>query len=139
MKETQTGGGVVIGPAGKVLVVNQNGLSWSLPKGHIDPGEDAKKAAVREIKEESGISKLKFLKELGSYKRHKIGLDPNVDDKSELKNITMFLFITSETELAPEDPDNPEARWVDINDVAKLLTHPKDKAFFEDIKSEIHV
>ena len=32
----------------QVLVVNQRGLSWSLPKGHIEEGEDALDAARRE-------------------------------------------------------------------------------------------
>ena len=28
---------------------------WTIPKGHIEPGETAKQTAVREIDEESGI------------------------------------------------------------------------------------
>ena len=38
--ETQTAGGVVVNKKGRILVVNQRGTSWSLPKGHIEPGED---------------------------------------------------------------------------------------------------
>jgi 8-oxo-dGTP diphosphatase len=30
--------------------------SWSLPGGHIEPGETARAAAVREIREETGLS-----------------------------------------------------------------------------------
>jgi ADP-ribose pyrophosphatase YjhB (NUDIX family) len=67
--ETICAGGVVIGKDGKVLVVSQRGKSWSLPKGHIDEGEDLLTAAKREIYEESGVNDLKFVKELGSYKR----------------------------------------------------------------------
>jgi hypothetical protein len=33
-------------------------------------------------------------------------------------------------ELNPVDKDNPEARWVKKQEVSKLLTHPKDRAFF---------
>ncbi|MCK4247280.1 MAG: NUDIX hydrolase, partial [Methanomicrobia archaeon] len=40
MKQTKSAGGVVINEDNQVLVVNQNGNSWSLPKGHIDYGED---------------------------------------------------------------------------------------------------
>jgi 8-oxo-dGTP pyrophosphatase MutT (NUDIX family) len=43
---------------GEVLVANQKGKSWPLPKGHIGPGEDALAAARREIFEETGISQL---------------------------------------------------------------------------------
>jgi hypothetical protein len=42
----------------------------------------------------------------------------------------MFLFRTDETDLHPTDPDNPEARWVEVDKVAELLTHQKDKDFF---------
>jgi hypothetical protein len=32
--------------------------------------------------------------------------------------------------LCPVDPENPEARWVEAQDVAALLTHPADREFF---------
>jgi 8-oxo-dGTP pyrophosphatase MutT (NUDIX family) len=128
-KRTKSAGGVVLSGQGLVLVVNQNGTSWSLPKGHIDPGESALEAANREILEESGISRLKLISELGSYQRFKIGLDGG-EDKSEMKNIAMFLFETDQEDLHPLDPENPEARWVKKEEVANLLTHPKDKEFF---------
>lgn len=130
MKATKTAGGVVIGPDGRILVVNQNGDSWSLPKGHIDPGETAREAAEREIREESGITLLNYVQDLGVYERNRIGLNGG-DDLTELKTIYMFLYTTQQSELCPEDPHNPEARWVDLENVAALLTHDKDKAFFE--------
>ena len=40
------------------------------------------------------------------------------------------LRINDETDLHPTDPDNPEARWVEVDKVAELLTHQKDKDFF---------
>lgn len=73
MTETKTAGGVVLNNLGEVLVVSQNGDSWSLPKGHIDEGEEPVESAKREIKEESGISSVNLVKELGSYERYKIG------------------------------------------------------------------
>jgi 8-oxo-dGTP pyrophosphatase MutT (NUDIX family) len=134
--KTETAGGVVISKKGKVLIVNQRGNSWSLPKGHIEEGEDAKAAAIREIEEETGILRLNLVKKLGSYTRYKIGLDGR-DDISELKHIHMFHFTTDELKLAPIDPAHPEARWIHPDDVEALLTHPKDKAFFKSIRSHI--
>jgi 8-oxo-dGTP pyrophosphatase MutT (NUDIX family) len=95
MKRTHSAGGVVLNPDGEVLVVCQHGNSWSLPKGHIDLGEDALEAAKREIYEESGITKLELVRELGSYERYRIGLNGG-ESRSELKVITMFLFRTSQ-------------------------------------------
>lgn len=131
-KVTHSAGGVVINTQGEVLVVNQNHDSWSLPKGHIEDGEDALMAAKREVAEESGITDLKLLKELATYSRYKIGKD-GLDDMSEMKTIHMYLFSTDQLELAPTDPLNPEARWVAPDEVAELLTHPKDQEFFQSV------
>ena len=79
-KVTVTAGGVVINRQGSVLLVNQRGTTWSLPKGHVEPGEAPLAAAVREIREESGITALEFQSTLGAYGRYKIGLDIK-DDK----------------------------------------------------------
>ena len=129
MKKTQSAGGVVFNNKGEVLVVSQRGHSWSLPKGHIEPGEDVLTTAKREIYEESGIQTLTLVKELGSYQRYRINLSGG-DDPSELKTIFMFLFTTDEKILKPIDPNNPSARWVKKENVADLLTHQKDKEFF---------
>jgi len=129
MKKTRSAGGVVTNDEGKVLVVSQHGTSWSLPKGHLDPGESPLEAARREIYEESGIRELELVRELGTYERYRIGVDGG-DDRSELKVITMFLFLTSEKVLRPVDADNPEARWVERANVASLLSHERDKQFF---------
>ena len=136
MKHTYSAGGIVLSKEGLVLVVNQNNNSWSLPKGHIDEGEEKLEAAIREIYEESGIKKLQFIKELGSYERHRISLDGR-DDKSELKTIYMFLFKTEEEILKPIDPANPEARWLKKEEVSNLLTHKKDKEFFLKVVDEM--
>lgn len=127
---TKSAGGIVINTDGQVLVVSQHGNSWSLPKGHIEDNEDVLAAAKREIEEESGISELVLLKDLGSYTRYRIGPPGTPEDKSELKTIFLFLFTTTQTHLNPSDPHNPEARWVDIDAVSELLTHPKDKDYF---------
>ena len=122
---------------GEVLVVSQNGDSWSLPKGHLEKGESERTAAEREIHEESGLKALRFVKALGCYERPKIARGGRGEDASEIKVITMFLFRTAETVLNPTDPENPEARWVKKEDVSGLLTHPKDKAFFLSVLNQL--
>ncbi|MFA5975288.1 MAG: NUDIX domain-containing protein [Elusimicrobiota bacterium] len=136
MNKTYSAGGVVVNQKGQVLIVNQRGRSWSLPKGHIEPGEEPLVAARREIYEESGLQDLIYVKPLGSYDRPKIGLHGG-NDPAELKNLTFFLFRTHTREpLCPVDPDNPEARWVDKDQVLTLLTHPKDREFFQRVSLE---
>jgi len=129
IKVVKCAGGVVINDKQEVVVVNQNHDSWSLPKGHIDPGENKLTAAIREIYEESGIKNPEFIKPLGAFNRYRIGLD-GLDDKSELKKISIFLFKSLQIKLIPIDPSNPIAKWVPYDKVAKLLTHSKDKEFY---------
>lgn len=126
--KTESAGGVVINPDGHVLVVNQRGDSWSLPKGHVDPGEDRLAAARREILEESGVAELNLITDLGSYERARISKDGG-DDPSEMKTLHFFLFTTRQMKLVPTDHDNPEARWVSLEQAERMLTHPKDRAF----------
>lgn len=126
----------MVNSRGEVAVVQQIGsggwISWSLPKGHVEEGEDKIETAKREIFEESGISNLTYVKPLGSYKRYKNG-PHGKDDRSELKTIYQYLFTTKQLELKPIDSHNPQAKWVKKEAVADLLTHPKDKAFFRSI------
>lgn len=129
MIHTSSAGGIVLNSEGRVAVVSQKGVSWSLPKGHIEAGEEPLAAALREIYEETGLRDLELIRKLGSYERYRLGPDGR-EDGAELKTIHMFLFRTDETDLAPLDADNPEARWVSKEEVAGLLTHPKDRAFF---------
>jgi len=133
VRKTNSAGGVVLNTHGQVLVVNQRGRSWSLPKGHIEEGEDVLAAARREIHEESGLTDLTLVKSLGSYERPKIGKFGG-EDGTEIKHLTFFLFTTAHADaLKPIDPDNPEARWVDPEAVCDMLTHPKDQEFFRSI------
>jgi tRNA nucleotidyltransferase (CCA-adding enzyme) len=130
-------GGVVLGPGNKVVVVSQNGNSWSLPKGHLENQENKEEAAIREIYEETGIQDAKIITELGVYERSRIGENGVGEVAEDLREITLFLCITNQEELKPIDPDNPVAEWISIQDVADRLTHPKDKEFFSSITPKI--
>lgn len=132
---SESAGGVVLNQQGEVLVVSQHGTSWSLPKGIIEKGEDKLAAAKREIWEEAGVSDLECIKELGTYERFKIGKYGG-EDQTEHKIISIFLFRTKQQKLESHDSENPEARWVHQDDVAELLTHPKDKEFYSSVMNE---
>lgn len=48
-------GGVVVHEDRILLIASLRGHRWQLPKGHLEPGESARQAAVREIHEETGV------------------------------------------------------------------------------------
>lgn len=130
MKETQSAGGIILNEEGKVLLVEQRRGVWSLPKGHLEGTETPLEAALREIDEEAGIQKLELKKELGCYKRYKIGKDGK-DDKAELKTMHIFLFTTAQKNPKPKDKTIVGLQWFQPSDVSKHLTHPKDREFFD--------
>ncbi len=61
MKETPTHAGAVAFRQGRdrslyLIVSSSDGFHWVLPKGHIEPGESPEAAALRELKEEAGVT-----------------------------------------------------------------------------------
>ncbi|MFH1399218.1 MAG: NUDIX domain-containing protein [Candidatus Woesearchaeota archaeon] len=130
-----TSGGVVV-RQDKVILVSENGVYWCFPTGHNEPDETDSDAAEREIFEQTGISQLELIKDLGIYERFKMN-NLGKDDYNELKKIRMFLFRTEQEELYPLDPQIAEVRWVDKGEVSGQLKHAKDKEFFLRIIEQI--
>jgi ADP-ribose pyrophosphatase YjhB (NUDIX family) len=122
--KTTSAGGIIVNKE-RVVLVQQYKSSWSLPKGHVDKGEEPLAAAKREILEESGLSDLTLVRELGSYER----TGRNSKNKKEMKTIIMFLFKTDQEKLKPQDPAISKAIWVKKKDAAGMLTRKEDRDF----------
>lgn len=50
----------------EILLIEDTKNRWTIPKGHIEPGETAKVTAIREIAEETGLKKVKLHTWLGN-------------------------------------------------------------------------
>jgi 8-oxo-dGTP pyrophosphatase MutT (NUDIX family) len=112
----EAAGGVVADDAQNVLMIYRR-ERWDLPKGHIDAGEDALTAAVREIEEETGVSGLKFVTELCNT-LHAY----NVYGKWELKRTYWFGFETLQTATQPQtEEDIQTAQWCSAVEVDENL------------------
>lgn len=102
----EAAGGVVTDELDRVLMIFRRNR-WDLPKGHIDAGEDALTAAVREVEEETGVSGLKFAGELCNT-LHAY----NVYGKWEIKRTYWFAFsTTSSATTAQTEEDIESAVW----------------------------
>lgn len=131
-------GGIIVGPKGKIVLVEQHGNSWSFPKGHVEEGETLEAAARREIKEETGLRDLVLVEELGSYERYSIARDGRGETTEfGLTRRTLFLFTTTVSDLLPQDGEVTAARWVTLEEAQELLTHPKDKEFLTSITPRV--
>lgn len=49
-------GGVVLSERGEVLLLRYAGGGWTFPKGHLEDGERDEDAALREVREETGVT-----------------------------------------------------------------------------------
>jgi 8-oxo-dGTP pyrophosphatase MutT (NUDIX family) len=52
----RSAGGLVVREAQILLISTQKGRRWQLPKGHIEAGETPAETAVREVREETGVT-----------------------------------------------------------------------------------
>jgi 8-oxo-dGTP pyrophosphatase MutT (NUDIX family) len=52
----RSAGGLVVLSSRILLIATQKGRRWQLPKGHIEEGETPEQAAIREVREETGVT-----------------------------------------------------------------------------------
>jgi len=52
----RSAGGLIVYASRILLIATQKGRRWQLPKGHIEAGETPEQAAVREVREETGVT-----------------------------------------------------------------------------------
>ncbi len=53
-EQVDAAGGIVQDSRSRILMILRNGR-WDLPKGHMEPGENPRQAALREVEEETGV------------------------------------------------------------------------------------
>lgn len=124
----EAAGGVVWrrGPKGavEVLLVHRPRYDdWSLPKGKLDPGESHRRAALREVEEETGL-RCTTQAELCEVRYD--------DRKGRPKRVRYWAMVVVNGEFAPND-EVDEVRWVRADVVAPLLTYERDAAVVDDL------
>ena len=108
------GGGYVMREANsepEVLMIYRRGV-WDLPKGKLDAGESEEECALREVREEVGISDLEVVRPLGvtvhGYERK---------GQYKVKTTYWYQMYTPETDFVPQAEEEIEqVRWVPWSD-----------------------
>lgn len=124
----RSAGGVLFDNQLNIVLVQEMDGSWSLPKGGIDEGESPLDAAIREIREETGIKSLYPLRSLGRYYR------PTRKGKKRI--VFMYLFMVENQPLQPKDRRNPQARFFPFEKATAKLP-PYDASFLSNNKNLI--
>lgn len=111
-KVIHAAGGLVFNKEKKLLAIFRRGF-WDLPKGKIEDDETIPEAAVREVMEETGISRVKLKKKIGktyhTYSTRKY--------KRVLKVSHWYKMKTKDIEVTPQtEEDIEKVEWVEIVD-----------------------
>lgn len=128
-RNERTAGGIVLGDSGTIAMVSRRPGQWLFPKGHIEDGESDEDAARREIQEETGLTDLEFIDDLGEYERFGIRED-GTDDTERMKSIRMFLFAAVPHATLAPTLEIQGARWVSFSKILEEIGNAKDKAWF---------
>lgn len=127
-------GGIVVGPAGVLMIKVKNLMSqvvWTFPKGHLEAGETADQAALREVLEETGWQcRLRgpFLDVHYSFKR----------DGRSIDKVVHWFRMDPEKRSGEWDPDEVlDCRWVSLMEAKSLVSYKSDHRLVEQLEKGV--
>jgi 8-oxo-dGTP pyrophosphatase MutT (NUDIX family) len=127
VEETSAGGLVVdrTGSRPRAAIIGRldrrGRLLWSLPKGHLEAGESAEEAAVREVEEETGI-RGRVVAPLGTIDYWFVAEDRRIH-----KTVHHYLLEASGGELSDDDIEVDEVAWVPLDELRERLAYAGER------------
>lgn len=97
-------------------------MVWSFPKGHLEAGETAEQAAIREVFEETGLT-ARVQEPLGD-----IAFWFMLDGKRIHKTVNHFLMICEGGELSDADLEVDAVEWIALSEVSARLAYADERA-----------
>ena len=117
-QEVRAAGGLVARDDQVLLVHRPRYDDWSLPKGKLDDGESWEDAALREVREETGV-------------RARLGAElPSVhytDSKGRPKTVRYWIMEPEDIAAFAPNEEVDELAWLDANEAVQRLTYPHDR------------
>jgi 8-oxo-dGTP pyrophosphatase MutT (NUDIX family) len=121
IEETSAGGVIVrrTDAGMTVLLIRDAYRNWGFPKGHLEEGEDAAAAALREITEETGLTDL-----VNHGRIQDIDWFFRFRGKLIHKTCTFFLVESATGEPLPQHDEGITAcRWLGVEDALQALSY----------------
>ena len=100
-----------------------------LPKGHPEGDESPEHAAVREVREETGLE-AELVQPLGEVRYHYERRGRRI-----AKRVAFFLFRCRGGSLDDHDHEIEEARWMPIDQAAQQLSYAGEREMVERARS----
>lgn len=133
-KHATSAGGLVYAdrPDGRyvVLIAHRNAggvLQWTLPKGGLEDGEDLQQAAVREVREETGLdarieAKLGVVDYWFVWRPDKIRYH---------KFVHYYLMAYEGGDFDRRDEEAEDVVWLPLEEAMQQLAHPNERRLIE--------
>lgn len=123
-RELSAGGVVIRSNFGKlqVLMIEDRFGFLALPKGHVDQGESFEQAALREVKEETGIE-CKLIARTGSHTYRFLDSCCSPVEKT----VHYYVMKQAGGEIRPQPGESAEVMWVGEESVNSIKTYPNVK------------
>ena len=117
--------GLVVFNSNKILLLKYSanntqgeGGHWDFPKGHVEQNETELETALRELEEETGISKVEIIADF----RHSISYTFSRRSESISKEVIFFLASTVEKRVTLSH-EHIDYAWLDFNNALEKLTY----------------
>jgi bis(5'-nucleosidyl)-tetraphosphatase len=123
------------GDGWEVFLIHQfsrigNNSYWVFPKGHPEEGETYQETALRELKEETGMSVVTLLEE----PTFNLKYDFVFDAVKILKTVQFFVGVIEDFALELEKEEVKEAGWYSLDDASERLDYQDTKQMFIEAK-----
>ena len=105
---------------------------WQMPQGGIEPGEEYFSAALRELKEETGIENVELIKEIDETLTYELPSNLlGIIWKGKYRGQKQRWFIMrfkgndNEINLKTHKPEFLDWKWIDIDEITKVAVNFK--------------
>lgn len=133
IQETSAGGVVVdrLGPGASAALIGKADRAgrptWTLPKGHIEARENLEDTAIREVREETGIT-AEVVRPLGTVEYWFV-----LNNKRIHKVVHHYLMLRTSGELSADDDEVDEVAWVPVEELPDRLTYANERRLVDDL------
>lgn len=114
-----------------LLVKNHNGKCWTFPKGHIEMGENEQQTALREIKEETGLSVeiIPGFRQTSSYRPF-----------GKIRKTAVFFLAKADKSIVSMQPSEIDYYlWVSIDEAMRMCRHENDTNILKEVRKKLAV